>query len=70
MLPTAKNGIDAALKEITTTGDISKLLQCYEILMSQHDVGFSDFNKNEEHHHDSIYYMLLKNPLLQGHVGR
>ncbi|CAG8609006.1 10194_t:CDS:2 [Paraglomus brasilianum] len=60
-----KTEIDAALKEIAITGDISKLLQCYETLMSQHDVVF---NKNEEHHHDSIYYTLLRNPLLQGHV--
>jgi len=63
-----KTEIDVALKEIATTGDISKLLWCYETLMSQRDIGFSDFDKNEEHHRDSIYYTLLRNPLLQGHV--
>jgi hypothetical protein len=60
--------IEGALSEIATTGDISKLLRCYEKLMVQRDVGFDDFDKTEEHHRDSIYYTLFRNPLLQGHV--
>ncbi|CAG8621832.1 11156_t:CDS:2, partial [Paraglomus occultum] len=61
--------IEEGLRKIATTGDISQLLGCYERLMSQRDVDYSDFDKNEEHHRDSIYYTLLRNPLLQGHVN-
>jgi len=60
--------IEEGLRKIATTGDVSQLLGCYETLMSQRDVGYNDFDKAEEHHRDSIYYTLLRNPLLQGHV--
>lgn len=63
-----KTDIDAALKEIETIGDISKLLRCYEKLMSQRDVGYDDLDKSEENHRDSVFATLFKNPFLQGHV--
>ncbi|KAG9295133.1 hypothetical protein G9A89_006114 [Geosiphon pyriformis] len=42
--------IEEGLRKIATTGDVSQLLGCHERLMSQYDIGFSDFDKNEEHH--------------------
>ncbi|RUS15345.1 hypothetical protein BC937DRAFT_92562 [Endogone sp. FLAS-F59071] len=63
-----KTDINAALRKIGTIGDVSKLLRCYETLMSQQDVGYDDFDKEEESHRDSIFLILFKNPLLQGHV--
>ena len=49
----------------SSTGDISMLLGYYQRLMSERDTSDSDLkNKSEEHHRDSFYYALLKNPLL------
>jgi hypothetical protein len=56
--------IKGALQSIASTGEVSTLLACYQGLMCQRDVGPSDFDKSEEHHRDSLYYALLKNPLL------
>jgi len=56
--------IKGALQKLAT-GDISTLLGYYQRLMSIRDIGDSDLkNKSEEHHRDSFYYALLKNPLL------
>jgi hypothetical protein len=56
--------IKNALQRLST-GDISMLLGYYQRLMSERDAGDSDLkNKSEEHHRDSFYYALLKNPLL------
>jgi hypothetical protein len=56
--------IKDALQKLST-GDISTLLGYYQRLMSERDTGESDLkNKSEEHHRDSFYYALLKNPLL------
>ena len=56
--------IKDALQKLST-GDISTLLGYYQRLMSERDVGDKDLkDKSEEHHRDSFYYALLKNPLL------
>ena len=53
------NDIKDALQKLSN-GDISILLGYYQRLMSVRDLE----NKSEEHHRDSFYYVLLKNPLL------
>jgi len=56
--------IKDALQKLSN-GDISMLLGYYQRLMSERDVGDNDLKKKlEEHHRDSFYYTLLKNPLL------
>ena len=56
--------IKGALQKLAT-GDISTLLGYYQRLMSIRDIGDGDLkDKSEEHHRDSFYYALLKNPLL------
>jgi len=56
--------IKEALQKLST-GHISTLLGYYQRLMSERDTSDSDLkNKSEEHHRDSFYFALLKNPLL------
>jgi hypothetical protein len=56
--------IKDALQKLSN-GDISMLLGYYQRLMSERDIGDNDLkNKSEEHHRDSFYFALLKNPLL------
>ena len=57
--------IEEALQKITSNGDIKSLLNCYQRLMIERDLGDSDLNKSEEIHRDSIYYSFLKNPFLR-----
>jgi hypothetical protein len=57
--------IDGALQDVGSNGDIKPLLSCYQRLMVERDLGDGDLNKSEEIHRDSIFYFLLKNPLLQ-----
>ncbi|KAG0336155.1 hypothetical protein BG000_006872 [Podila horticola] len=53
--------VSLAFKNIVSTGDIRQAFALYRQTMSARDVGYSDFDKKEEHHRDSFYYALLGN---------
>ncbi|KAG0337738.1 hypothetical protein BG000_005031 [Podila horticola] len=53
--------VDLAFQNVVSTGNICQALILYRQAMSARDVGFSDFEKKEEHHRDSFYYALLGN---------
>ena len=57
--------IDLVLEFLSTIGDIKPFLRLYQRMMSQRDAGWSDFEKNEEHHVAAVGYAILKSPLVK-----
>lgn len=59
--------LPSALNLVQTDGNIRPLLSCYQDLMVQRDVGYSDFNKSEDIHRDSFYFTLIQNHFHRPH---
>jgi hypothetical protein len=59
-----RNSLNSTLESLFSDGSIQPVLSCYRDLMVQQDVGHSDFDKSEEYHRDSFYFMLLRNTSL------
>lgn len=57
--------IDSALQAIATSGNILPLLEFYQRLMSERDVGHSDFERTEDQHRDSLHIALFNYPILK-----
>ena len=53
---------------LESTGDIKGVLAGYRQLMVERDVGWTDFEKNEEAHRDLLRNTILENPGLTSHV--
>lgn len=56
--------IDRAIDAFAATGDITEPLKLYQYMMGERDVGYGDFDKNEEIHANTFSYSILKNVLL------
>ena len=60
--------IGEAVRSLESTGEIGKVLDNYRELMAERDVGWADFQKNEETHRDLLHNTILENPGLEAHV--
>ena len=56
------------MRSLESTGEIGKVLAGYRKLMAERDVGWDDFQKNEETHRDLLRNTILENPGLEAHV--
>ena len=56
------------MQSLESTGEIGKVPAGYRELMAERDVGWGDFQKNEETHRDLLRNTILENPGLEAHV--
>lgn len=59
-----KDRLDTALRRMHEAGDPVPSLGCYERLMTQRDVGFTDFEKGETNHRDLCFHVFQVLPIV------
>lgn len=63
-----RQSLNSALESLEVNGEVQPVLSCYQDLMSQRDVGYSDFEASERMNRDSFFFSLLRNASLSPHV--
>jgi len=56
--------MSAALRTLSATGALDRVLSGYLCLMRQHDVGDHAFEKSEADHRDRLWTVMFDNPAL------